>query len=163
MNEKAVIILGAGLMQKPAICAAKELGFKTVVADGNPDAVCSKMADIFEPVDLKDKDGLVQLAEKIKEKGMVIAGVFTAGTDFSANTAYVAEHLGLFGHRYESCLNASNKVRMRECFKKNGVPSPEFEEVDENRLEELLILAKNNKIRCLLPQKSLKSPLPPCI
>ena len=146
MNEKAVIILGAGLMQKPAICAAKELGFKTVVADGNPDAVCSKMADIFEPVDLKDKDGLVQLAEKIKEKGMVIAGVFTAGTDFSANTAYVAEHLGLFGHRYESCLNASNKVRMRECFKKNGVPSPEFEEVDENRLEELLILAKNNKI-----------------
>ena len=73
MNEKAVIILGAGLMQKPAICAAKELGFKTVVADGNPDAVCSKMADIFEPVDLKDKDGLVQLAEKIKEKGMVIS------------------------------------------------------------------------------------------
>lgn len=146
MNEKAVIILGAGLMQKPAICAAKELGFKTVVADGNPDAVCSKLADIFEPVDLKDKDGLVHLAEKIKEKGMVIAGVFTAGTDFSANTAYVAGHLGLFGHRYESCLNASNKVRMRECFKKNGVPSPEFEEVDENRLEELLILAKNNKI-----------------
>ena len=70
MNEKAVIILGAGLMQKPAICAAKELGFKTVVADGNPDAVCSKMADIFEPVDLKDKDGLVQLAEKTKENAL---------------------------------------------------------------------------------------------
>ena len=145
MNEKAVIILGAGLMQKPAICAAKELGFKTVVADGNPDAVCSKMADIFEPVDLKDKDGLVHLAEKIKEKGMVIAGVFTAGTDFSANTAYVAEHLGLFGHRYESCLNASNKVRMRGCFKKNGVPSPEFEEVDE-KLQGIMVNICHNMV-----------------
>ena len=32
MTENAVIILGAGLMQEPAIRAAKELGFKKVYA-----------------------------------------------------------------------------------------------------------------------------------
>lgn len=146
MTENAVIILGAGLMQEPAIRAAKELGFKTVVADGNPSAVCAKLADIFEAVDLKDKEGLVGLAEKVKAAGLNLAGVFTAGTDFSANTAWVAQTFNLPGHSYEACLNASNKVRMRECFQKNGIPSPAFEEVDENRLAEILNLAEKGKI-----------------
>ena len=146
MTENAVIILGAGLMQKPAIQAAKELGFKVVVADGNPSAVCAKQADIFEAVDLKDKEGLVRLAEKIKASGLNLAGVFTAGTDFSASTAWVARHFNLPGHSYEACLRASNKVLMRDCFQKNGIPSPNFEEVDKNRLTEILNLAKNGKI-----------------
>jgi len=50
----------------------------------------------------------------------------TAGTDFSANVAWVAEKLGLPGIPYESALNASDKSRMRECFKKANLPSPDF-------------------------------------
>ena len=29
---------------------------------------------------------------------------------------------------YQSALNATDKVRMRNCFKENGVPSPDFVE-----------------------------------
>ena len=39
------LILGAGLMQKPAIQAAKSLGFRTVVIDADKNAVCVPLAD----------------------------------------------------------------------------------------------------------------------
>ena len=66
MNEKTVLILGAGLMQKPALRAAKELGFTTAAVDGNPAALCASLADIFMPVDLKDKDGILKFAQSLR-------------------------------------------------------------------------------------------------
>ena len=125
---KTILILGAGLMQKPAIEAASRLGYKVAVADGNPNAVCVPLADVFEPVDLKDRDALLSFALKLDscEEGENLAGVFTAGTDFSASVSYVAENMNLPGHSFEAALNASDKVRMRSCFMKEGVPSPRF-------------------------------------
>jgi biotin carboxylase len=55
----------------------------------------------------------------------------TAGTDFSASVAWTVEKLGLPGIPYEAALNASDKSRMRECFKKAGLPSPEFFTITE--------------------------------
>ncbi len=146
MNKKSVMILGAGLMQGPAIKAVKELGYRAVVVDANENAVCVKDADLFEKVDLKDRDGLLRFAKKINESDSPLAAVFTAGTDFSANAAYVAQSLSLFSHSYEACLNASDKVRMRSCFEKAGVPSPKFEEVDLKRLSELVKMAERGEL-----------------
>lgn len=129
----SLLILGAGLMQKPAIEAASKLGYKVAVADGNPQAVCVKLADIFKPIDLKDKESLLAFARNLhKEYGL--AGVFTAGTDFSASVAYVAEKMGLPGHSYQAALNASDKILMRTCFAKAGVPSPAFYCVSEEEV-----------------------------
>lgn len=130
--SKKILILGAGLMQKPAILAAKELGYTAVVVDANENAVCVPLADRFEPIDLKDRKALAAFADTLTaeskpEEGL--AAVFTAGTDFSASVAYVAEHCGLAGHSFEACLNASDKLRMRACFKEAHVPSPDFVEV----------------------------------
>ena len=50
--DKNILILGAGFLQKPAIEAAKKLGFRAVVVDGNEDAVCVGLADRFERIDL---------------------------------------------------------------------------------------------------------------
>ena len=86
------LILGAGLMQRPSIEAAKELGYRTLVVDANPDAVCVPFADRFEPIDLKDREALADFALSLKNE---IAAVFTAGTDFSASVSYIAEKLGL--------------------------------------------------------------------
>ncbi len=141
---KTILILGAGLMQKPAIEAASRLGYKVAVADGNPNAVCVPLADIFEPVDLKDRDALLAFARKLDicepgkngdKNGGNLAGVFTAGTDFSASVSYVAENMKLPGHSFEAALNASDKVRMRSCFSKAGVPSPRFFNVTEEEAE----------------------------
>ncbi len=123
-----VLILGAGLMQKPAIQAAKKLGYHVTVVDANPAAVCVPFADRFEPVDLKDKDSLLSLAAELKNSSGLSAA-FTAGTDFSASVSYLTEKLGLPGHTYRAALNASDKIRMRSCFQKCGVPSPLFMEI----------------------------------
>ncbi|MDR2445423.1 MAG: ATP-grasp domain-containing protein [Spirochaetaceae bacterium] len=127
MKER-LMILGAGVMQGPAIRIAGELGLESVVVDGDRDASCASGADIFEHIDLKDKERIAELAIRLKSEngGKGLSGVMTAGTDFSATVAWVAERAALPGIPYEAALNASDKGRMRSCFRKAGVPSPEF-------------------------------------
>jgi len=129
MNEK-LIILGAGVMQGPVIHIAKELGFFAIALDGSSAAPCVSWANQFEQIDLKDKDGIEAFARSIQGTTDRL-GIMTAGTDFSANVAWVAEKLGLPGIPYEAALNASDKSRMRECFKNAALPSPDFITVTE--------------------------------
>lgn len=142
-EKKIVLILGAGLMQKPSIEAAKELGFETVVLDANQNAPCVDCADRFVQIDLKDKEKIAQFAASL---GPALKGIFTAGTDFSASVSYAAEKCGLPCHKYESALNASNKVRMRECFKKAGVPSPEFTQLLRNQITSYVMTSGREEI-----------------
>jgi biotin carboxylase len=92
------------------------------------------MADQFERIDLKDKEGIEALARSLQDSGP-LGGIMTAGTDFSAAVAWVAEKLGLPGVPYEAALNASDKARMRACFKKAGLPSPEFITITKSELQ----------------------------
>ena len=123
--KETIIILGAGVMQGPAINIAKELGFYTIALDGSSAAPCVHLADRFEKIDLKDKEGIENFARSIQSSCSRL-GIMTAGTDFSASVAWTAEKLGLPGIPYEAALNASDKSRMRECFKKANLPSPDF-------------------------------------
>ena len=120
------LILGAGLMQKPAILSAKELGYRVCVVDADDKAVALPFADEFRKIDLKDKDGILFYAKELSECPGGLALVFTAGTDFSASVSYVCEKMNLHAHSYEAALNASIKNRMRSCFEKEGIPSPNF-------------------------------------
>ena len=61
-----ILILGAGLMQRPAIQSARKLGLKVTVIDANPNAMCIPLADNFEPVDLKDKEKIIEHAHEYK-------------------------------------------------------------------------------------------------
>ncbi len=125
-GEKPVIlILGASQMQLPAIRIGKELGWTVIVADANKEAPGATIADYFEHVDLKDLDGMAAAARHHRDVHG-LDGVFTAGTDFSATVAWVAGQLGLPGIPYETALDASDKERMREVFKRHGLPSPGF-------------------------------------
>ena len=139
-----VLILGAGLMQKPALQAASRLGYKVAVADGNPNAVCVPLADIFKPVDLKDRDALLSFARELDSAEGGLAGVFTAGTDFSASVSYITEKMGLPGHCFDAALNASDKFRMRSCFAKAGVPSPRFFSVTSDDACDVLKACENS-------------------
>ncbi len=119
------MILGAGIMQIPGIRLARKSGWRVIVVDGNPDALGRKLADRFEVVDLKDRDGLVDLATRCLKNGG-LDGVFTAGTDFSSSVAWVAERAGLPGMSFETAMRATDKCQMREAFRRAGVPSPGF-------------------------------------
>ena len=136
---KNIVILGAGLMQKPAILSAKQLGFHTIVVDADPKAVCIPQADEFFKIDLKDKEGILELCTRLKNSPEGLEGVFTAGTDFSASVSYVCERLGLPAHSFEAATNASIKTQMRACFEKEGVPSPKFIRVGKSDIEPSLL------------------------
>ncbi len=118
----ALLILGAGVMQGPAIRIAKAKGYRVYAADGNPDAPEARSADQFLHIDLKDKIALAQAAAGIDG----LSGVMTAGTDFSASVAWVAERLGLPGLPHEVAMDASDKARMRAKLAEGGVPVPAF-------------------------------------
>ncbi|MDR1444538.1 MAG: ATP-grasp domain-containing protein [Treponema sp.] len=124
--KTGIIILGAGVMQGPAIRIAREMGLYTVVVDGDSRALNAAQADRFEQIDLKDKEGIEALARSLTTDACRLGGIMTAGTDFSASVAWAAERLGLPGIPYQAALNASDKQRMRSCFEKAGVPSPAF-------------------------------------
>jgi biotin carboxylase len=106
------------------------MGLFTVVVDADPQAPCVPLADRFEQIDLKDKEGIKALGRSLQNQGG-LGGIMTAGTDFSATVAWAAEKLGLPGIPYEAALNASDKERMRRCFKNAGLPSPEFTTLSE--------------------------------
>jgi biotin carboxylase len=110
-------------MQEPAIRIATRKGWRVILADGNPRATAREMADQFECVDLKDKDGLLDLARRLRASSG-LDGIFTAGTDFSSSVAWVAEHLGLPGIPYATAMRATDKCLMRRAFEAAGVPSP---------------------------------------
>lgn len=142
-EKKIVLILGAGLMQKPSIEAAKELGFETIVLDANPKAVCASCADRFVQIDLKDKEKISRFAKSL---GTSLKAVFTAGTDFSTSVSFAAQACSLPSHKYQAALNASNKFLMRKCFQKAGVPSPNFEQLTRNEITPFVIKSSGEKI-----------------
>ena len=101
------------------------MGLYTIVFDYNKDAPGMKIADYPMIVSTRDVDGSVRAARDLSQK-MEIHGVITVGTDASTTVAAVANALGLPGNRFEDAYAASNKIRMRERFKKNNVPQPNF-------------------------------------
>ena len=150
--KETIIILGAGVMQGPVLKIAKELGLHAIALDGSSSAPCINMADSFEQIDLKDKEAIETFARSLQSKCPKL-GIMTAGTDFSASVAWTAEKLGLPGIPYETALNASDKSRMRECFKKASLPSPEFFTISEN--DDIEKIIKDNSFNSLNSCNSL--------
>jgi biotin carboxylase len=134
MNKKrSILILGGGVMQLPAIRSAQRLGLRVIVADGNASAPGRSEADLFEHVDLRDREAMLETARRHHAAGALDA-VFTAGTDFSSTVAYVSDGLGLPGTSLESALNATDKFRMRKVLHEAGVRVPRFAVLEQDEL-----------------------------
>jgi biotin carboxylase len=122
---KTVMILGGGVMQLPAVRLAKAKGWRVIVAARDISPEITALADYTEAVDLRDAQAMLAAARRYREE-IGLDGVFTAGTDFSITVAQVASHCGLPGIPPEVARAASDKERMRDCFRRHGVPSPRF-------------------------------------
>jgi len=125
MREPVLYIIGAGIMQVPAIRVAKEMGLKTIVVDYNSAAPGMSIADIPIIMSTKDIEGNVRIAKELKNYHN-IRGVLTVGTDASMTMAAVANALGLPGIKFSTAENATNKIKMRTQFLKYNVPAPKF-------------------------------------
>ena len=121
--DKKIMILGASILQLPAIQKAKEMGLQVVAVDMNPEAVGFEEEGITkEVISTIDIPAVVECAKKHG-----IDGVMTLASDMPMRTvAAVAKELGLVGITEETALKATNKAYMRKALKQGGVPIPEF-------------------------------------
>jgi biotin carboxylase len=131
----AVLIVGAGILQEPAIRIAKSLGYAAIATDIVPTAPGLRWVDHSGMVSKFDVEGHVAFARSCRER-FDLRGVLTIGTDASCAVAGVAAALGLPGVSPETAFMATNKAAMRGRLKECGVPCPDFRVV--RRLDEAL-------------------------
>lgn len=117
------MILGASILQLPAIEKAKELGLDVIVVDMNPNAIGFNVDGIQkEVVSTTDIQQIVSLAMKYK-----IDGIMTLATDMPMRSvAAVATEMNLVGIDNETAIKATNKAEMRKALRNNSVPIPKF-------------------------------------
>ena len=119
---KKILIIGASILQLPAIKKAKELGYYTIVADYNPKAVGISYADEYYNVSTIDIEGISDLAEKIHPDG-----IMTLATDMPMRAIAVATtKLGLPGISYDTAVKCTDKGEMIKAFSMAGVEHPWF-------------------------------------
>ena len=121
--SKKIMILGASILQLPAIEKAKELGFSVVAVDMNPDAIGFSVLGVEkEVISTIDIPAVVEAAKRHK-----IHGVMTLASDMPMRTvAAVAKEMGLVGVTEDTALKATNKACMRQALAQHSVPIPGF-------------------------------------
>ncbi len=119
---KKILIIGASILQLPAIKKAKEMGFYVGVVDYNPNAVGVSFADEFFCVSTIDIQGVVKVAEDFRPDG-----IMTLATDMPMRSiAAACEKLGLSGISTDTALKSTDKGEMIKCFESHGVEHPWF-------------------------------------
>lgn len=125
---KKLMILGASILQLPAIQQAKKMGLHVIAVDMNPDAIGFKEPGIqCEVLSTIDIPAVLKCA-----KDNAIDGIMTLASDMPMQTvAVVAENLGLVGVTKETALKATNKAFMRDALKGCNVPIPLYHRLSD--------------------------------
>ena len=119
---KKILIIGASVLQLPAILRAKELGFYVGVADYNPNAVGIPYADEYFNVSTVDTEGVTACAREFAPDG-----IFTLATDMPMRSVAAAgKALSLPAITPETALRATDKGEMIRAFAEHGVEHPWF-------------------------------------
>lgn len=122
MNKK-IMILGASILQLPAIKKAKEMGLDVIAVDMNPEAVGFNVPGIVkEVISTINIPAILEAAKRHR-----IDGIMTLASDMPMRSvAAVAKELGLVGISDDTALKATNKAEMRLALSNAGVPVPKF-------------------------------------
>ena len=124
---KKLMILGASILQLPAIEKAKKMGLEVIAVDMNPEAVGFTVEGVKkEVISTIDTESVLVAAREHK-----IDGIMTLASDMPMRTvAAVAKELELVGVTEETALVATDKGIMRQRLQEFGVPVPAFYKVN---------------------------------
>jgi len=130
---KALVIAG-GLPQIELLKQLKSRGIETVLADGNDKAIARPYADHFYQIQIFDIEAVKELA--VKEKVDFLITV--CADQVLLVVAQVSEMLGLPCYiDYETAQNVSDKIRMKAIFKKNGIPTSDYLQLEHFDAEQI--------------------------
>lgn len=119
---KKILIIGASILQLPAIRKAKELGYYVGVTDYNPKAIGIAESDEYFNVSTIDVDGVVKVAQEFNPDGII-----TLATDMPMRAvAKACEVCGLPGISFDTAIKATDKGEMIKAFEAAGVEHPWF-------------------------------------
>ena len=145
---KKIMILGASILQLPAIRKAKEMGLQVITVDMDENAIGFKEEGIIcEVISTIDSEKILEAAKKHN-----IDGIMTLASGMPMRSvAIVAKEMGLVGITEQTALNATNKAEMRQCLKESGVPIPQFFRVSsKEEYEEAIDYFKTSKLKCIV-------------
>ena len=118
---KKMMILGASILQLPAIEKASEMGLEVIAVDMNPEAVGFRVPGVIkEVISTIDTPAILDAAKRHK-----INGIMTLASDMPMQSVAVVSHeMGLVGISEDTALKATNKAFMRDALREADVPVP---------------------------------------
>ena len=138
------MIVGASVLQLPAILRAKEMGLEVAVVDYNPEAEGVREATKYYNASTMDENAVLAAAEEYKPDG-----IMTLATDMPMRgVAKASDKLHLHSISYETAVKATDQYDMIKAFKEYDVPSPWFFVVDS--LAELKTLESEVSFPCII-------------
>lgn len=145
---KTIMILGASILQLPAIEKAKEMGLKVIVADIDPNAEGFSVDGIVKKeISTIDTSAILEVAKQYR-----IDGIITLASDMPMQSvAVVCNEMGLAGISEDTALKTTNKAVMRDVLKDNGIPVPLYFRVNsKNEFLEAVEKVRKTGCRCIV-------------
>lgn len=141
---KRFMIVGASVLQLPAIIKAKQMGLEVAVVDYNPNAIGIKYADHYYNASTMDENAVVEVAKKYQPEG-----IMTLATDMPMRgVAKASDVLGLNNIKYDTAFKATDKFEMIKAFKECYVESPWYYMI--YNLDELMKLESKLSYPCIM-------------
>lgn len=122
MTSRQILVLGAGRYNVLSIRAAREAGFRTLVADRNPQSPGFAVADHSLSIDLNDCDSLIRAAQDLGG----ISGVVSMAEVGVRAAANISARLGLPSISEQAAANSTSKAAMRRLWQEIGPYSVDF-------------------------------------
>lgn len=139
-----LLVVGASILQLPAILKAKEMGHYVAVADYDPEAVGIPYADEYYNASTIDIDAITDIARVFKPDG-----IMTLATDMPMRSvAKASELLGLKSISFDTAVRATDKYEMIRAFNECGVPTPWYFKIKTRG--ELLNIIEDLTFPCIM-------------
>ncbi|MDP2676859.1 MAG: ATP-grasp domain-containing protein [bacterium] len=137
--QKAIYIIGAGLLGKRMIDWAREAGAAVIVTDKNECAPGFSRADAHAVIDGTDKKGHLAFVKKL-EKIYQIAGVY-CGNEFGAWTVYeLSRALGLEMNTKDAIHATLDKTVMKKMWEEAHIFTPMLLDAKSASQHEMIIV-----------------------
>ncbi|MBJ23276.1 MAG: hypothetical protein CMB64_01270 [Euryarchaeota archaeon] len=141
---KKLMILGAGIYQKPLIKKAKKMGLTVHVCSKMGDYPGIPIAPFFHEVDISNPTKILNLAKKLE-----IDGILTTATDVCLESiGYVVDELNLSGTGLMDSIACLNKSVMKKRFLLADVPSPDY--LEANSIQDAIKFFNTKSVNCVL-------------
>lgn len=122
LKGKKILIQGAGRGHLGLIKSCKRLGIETVVTGLKGKYPCIPLADKFIECDIRDKKGILEIAQRECVDGIIICCSDTG----LESVGYVNDRLGLNGITEKAAKLCSDKLKMKEALVKMGVRTAKY-------------------------------------